>query len=118
MAEQNNAKCSICGKEYYMCVSCKSFGSLNPWKLHTDTSEHYKVYQVLHGYSTGVYNKAEAKRKLQTIDLSDVDSFKDNVKSVINEILSSDNCEGVKSDTASQNRTKARRNYKKSEANN
>ena len=88
MAEKNNATCSICGKGYYKCISCKDMASLNPWKRYTDTSEHYKLYQVLHGYSTGVYNKEEAKSKLQMIDLSDFDSLRDNIKNIINDIMS------------------------------
>lgn len=87
MAEKNNAICSICGKEYYMCTSCRDSIALSPWKLHTDTAEHYKVYQVLHGYSTGVYSKDEAKTKLQNIDLSDLNTFRPHIKFTIKEIL-------------------------------
>ena len=87
MITKNNATCSICGKEYYKCLSCKDLMNLNPWKMHTDTSEHYKIYQVIHGYSVGVYNKEEAKLKLQTIDLSDFDSLRDNIKNIIDDIM-------------------------------
>lgn len=90
MAEKNNATCSICGKGYYMCISCKDMMSLSPWKKHTCTSEHYKVYQILHGYSTGVYSKDEAKSKLQMVDLSDFNSFRENIKNVINDIKKED----------------------------
>lgn len=88
MKEKNNATCSICGKGYYKCNSCKDMMSLNPWKRHTDTSEHFKIYQVIHGYSTGVYTKHEAMIKLQIIDLSDFDSLRDNIKGIINDIMS------------------------------
>ena len=86
MAE-NNALCSICGKGYYKCLSCKDSMSLSPWKIHTDTSEHYKVYQIIHGYSTGVYDKEEARLKLQMVDLSDLNSFRKHIKSLIKDIL-------------------------------
>lgn len=90
MTEKHNATCAICGKGYYMCISCKDMMNLNPWKRHTDTSEHYKIYQILHGYSTGVYNKVEAKSKLQMVDLSDFDSLRDNIKNLINTIMADD----------------------------
>lgn len=90
MTEKNNATCAICGKGYHMCLSCKNVMSTSPWKKHTDTSEHYKVYQIIHGYSTGVYNKEEAKSKLQLVDLSDVDTFKDNIKNIIKDIIDDD----------------------------
>ena len=90
MTEKNNATCSICGRSYYLCVSCKDMMNLNPWKRYTDTSEHYKIYQILHGFNTKVYTKEEAKLKLQMIDLSDFDSLRDNIKNIIIDIMGKD----------------------------
>lgn len=107
MAVANNAVCSICGKPYYMCNSCKSFKSLYPWKMHTDTSEHFKIYQIIHGYSTGVYNKQETKSKLQNVDLSDVDSFREHIKILIKEIMSyceKENIESTKIKSSKKNK--------------
>ena len=92
MAEKNNATCSICGKPYHMCLSCKDIMKASPWKIHTDTSEHYKVFQIIRGYNTGVYTECEAKDKLGKVDLSDFDTFRDNIKEIINKIMNnSDN---------------------------
>jgi len=92
MAEKNkmNAVCAICGREYYMCLSCEEHRKLNPWKRYTDTSEHYKIFQILHGVTIGVYDKEEAKSKLLTVDLSDKETFKDNILKKINDILKED----------------------------
>lgn len=87
MAEKNNATCAICGKGYHMCLSCADDVALRPWKKHTDTAEHYKVYQILHGYSTGVYTKADAKSKFKSVDLSDIDSMRENIKAAIDGII-------------------------------
>lgn len=87
MGSQNNAICDVCGKPYKLCLSCKDHLALQPWKVHTDTAEHYKVYQVLLGFNTGVYDIAEAKAKLQTIDLSDKDTYLTEIKEVIDKIL-------------------------------
>ena len=87
MGEKNNATCSICGSPYYMCLSCKDMMNLHPWKRYTDTSEHYKIYQILRGYNTNVYSKDEARLKLQMVDLSDFDSLRDNIKNIINDIM-------------------------------
>lgn len=126
MAEKNNATCAICGKGYHMCVSCKDVVSVNPWKKHTDTSEHYKVYQILHGYSTGVYTKEEAKKKFDAVDMSDLNTFRSGVKKVIREIMSEDTAAvhldvlgGVESVTpvqpAEATRPKRRRSYERSD---
>ncbi len=87
MAEKINATCSICGKGYYKCLSCQSEIKVMPWKHYTDTSEHYKIFQVIRGYNTGVYTKLEAKEKLNTIDLSDLDELRDNIKKIIKDIM-------------------------------
>lgn len=90
MAERNNAICSICGKGYHKCLSCKSQMDSAPWKMYTDTSEHYKIFQVIHGFNTGVYTKDEARSRLQSIDLSDLNELRDNIKKAIKDIIKED----------------------------
>ena len=87
MATQNNATCSICGNPYYKCLSCRDMAKLQPWKMFTDSAEHYKVLQAIRGYNTGVYTKDEFKSKLKNIDLSDLESYKDNIKTLIKDVL-------------------------------
>ena len=91
MAEKNNAKCSICGKGYYACKSCSDAMKIHPWKIHTDTAECYKVFQVVRGFSTGVYTKDEAREKLQNVDLKDIDSFRPHIKKIVKDILKVEN---------------------------
>lgn len=90
MAEKNNAHCTICGKPYYVCMSCLDTMRLSPWKIHTDTAEHFKVSQVVHGVSTNVYTKDEAKMKLKNINLEDVDTFRPHIKKIVEDILRED----------------------------
>ena len=87
MAEKNNATCSICGGSYYLCLSCKDSFKLSPWKIHTDTAEHYKVFQIVKGFSTGVYTKEEAKEKFKNVDLRDIESFRPHIKKIVKDIL-------------------------------
>ena len=75
VVENNNATCSICGNAYRKCLSCKDTMRLQPWKDVTDTSECYKVFQVVRGYSIGLYTKEEFKSKLKNIDLSNLENF-------------------------------------------
>jgi len=80
-----NATCAICGKPYHMCYSCK--GNQNAvWKRHCDTAEHYKIYQLVHGYTTGLYTDAEAAAKLKNIDVSDVDELRPHIRDIIKKI--------------------------------
>lgn len=90
MAAQNNATCSICGKSYYKCLSCRDAAKLQPWKMYTDSAEHYKVLQAIRGYNTGVYTKDELKSKLRNMDLSDLESYKEHIKALIKNTLKED----------------------------
>ena len=118
MAEKNNAVCSICGKEYYLCMSCRDSIKVNPWKMHCDTAPHYQVYQVIHGYNTNVYTKDEARTKLKNINLDDVESFRPHIKEIIKDILKENKpivtiVDEVKNKTVVEKKTKSRkRNYK------
>lgn len=87
MTEKNNAVCTICGNPYYVCLSCKDSMKLHPYKSFTDSAEHYKVFQVVRGLSTGVYTKEEAKDKFKNIDLSDIESFRPHIKKIIEDVL-------------------------------
>lgn len=87
MAEKNNTTCSICGKGYHLCMSCKDAIQLSPWKIHCCSVDCYKVFQVVRGFSTGVYTKEEFKSKLQNIDLSNLDNYREHIKSLIKDAL-------------------------------
>ena len=87
MANKNNAYCAICGNPYHVCMSCIDSMRLSPWKILTDTSEHFKVYQIIHGFTSNVYSKDEAKTKLSNVDLRDLESFRPNIKEIIKDIL-------------------------------
>ena len=90
MASKNNAYCAICGNPYYVCMSCLDSMRLSPWKIHTDTSEHFKVYQIIHGFTSNVYDKDEAKNKLKNVNLEDMDNFRPHIKKIIEDILKED----------------------------
>lgn len=91
--EKNNATCKICGKSYYVCMSCADAMKAHPWKAFTDTSEHYKVFQVVRGFSTGVYSKEEAKEKFKNINIEDVESFSPHIRDIVKDILKEEKLE-------------------------
>lgn len=96
MVEKNNSTCAICGKGYYLCMACKSKIKAEPWKLHTDTAEHFKLFQILRGYSNGVYTREEMKKKFKMLNLDDYSTFRPSVKEQIDDILN----ESAKSEKA------------------
>lgn len=89
MAE-NNVTCSICGSPYHLCMSCKDSVKLHPYKIHCCSSDCYKVFQVIRGFSSGVYTKDEFKSKLKNIDLSGLENYRENIKTLIKDALKED----------------------------
>lgn len=89
MTNKLNAKCAICGTPYHMCMSCSKDKGL-VWKRFCCCPEHYKLYQLVHGYTTGLYTKSEAKRKLNNIDTSDIDELRPNIREILVGIMGND----------------------------
>lgn len=85
-----NAKCSICGKGYHLCLSCSNTKTFAPWRTITDTIECYKIFLIIRDYSNKYITKAEAKLQLDNYDLSELDSYEDNIRVIVNEIFAED----------------------------
>ena len=86
MAQELNATCDICGKKYHICSSCKEVKSFTPWRTVTDTMQHYLIFLALSEY-TKTKDKEKAKEELSKCDLSELDTFNENIKTVIREIM-------------------------------
>ena len=79
---------------------------LHPYKVHCCSPSHFQVFQVVRGFSTGVYNKEEFKSKLQNIDLSDLEDYREHIKTLIKDVLKEDNVETVENvKTVEENET-------------
>ena len=95
MSEGNiNAYCKICNKGYHVCNTCKDQKAFFAWRSVTDTAEHFKIYLVLHQYAISK-DKNTARNELKQCDLTGLEGFRPEVKSVINEIMTEDKIESV-----------------------
>ena len=86
MAENINAYCKICGNGYHVCNTCLSQKTLRPWRSVVDSVEHFKIYLAIHDYTIS-NNKEEARLELTNCDLSELQNFRPEIKSVIEEIM-------------------------------
>ena len=86
MSQELNATCDICGKKYHICSSCKEVKSFTPWRTVTDTMQHYLIFLALSEY-TKTKDKEKVKEELSKCDLSELDTFNENIKTVIKEIM-------------------------------
>jgi hypothetical protein len=90
MALELNATCSICGNRYHVCNSCKEVKSFQAWRTVTDTLPHYVIYLALHEYTIAkdkTKAKTVAKEELSKCDLSELESWDEDVKTAIKEIM-------------------------------
>lgn len=106
--QEPNTYCSICGKPYHLCLSCDK-GKNNLWKVYTDTSEHYKVFQIIRGYSLKVLSLEEARKKINNVNISDMNGYKPEIKQTLTEILNSDN-KSLKKSASNEDKAKEKKN--------
>ena len=105
MSQELNATCDICGKKYHICSSCKEVKSFTPWRTVTDTMQHYLIFLALSEY-TKTKDKEKAKEELSKCDLSELDTFNENIKTVIKEIMAEEKekiVETVSEETVEEN---------------
>lgn len=100
MALENNAICAICGKPYRVCHTCQNIKTFTPWRTVTDTLPHYIVYLAVYEYNR-TKNKEVAKKELLKCDLSELETFDEDIKRTIKEIIGDDK----KVDTSSKVKT-------------
>lgn len=87
MSESNiNAYCKICGVGYHICNTCKTQKTFKAWRSITDTIDHFLIYSAIHGYTVSK-DKEVAKTELEKCDLTDMENFKPEIKSVIKEVM-------------------------------
>ena len=90
MAQEINHYCIICGKGYHACDSCAEVKTFQPWRILTDSSEHWKIYMTIKDFNEGIISKDEAAKQLQNCDLTDKKRFKPSAIASIDKILSDD----------------------------
>lgn len=85
MSEYLNATCSICGKKYHVCASCRDTRLFQAWKSVTDSPICWQIYGIIYDYNRGKIKKNEAKAELNKIKLPDISQ--DHIKKAIDEIM-------------------------------
>lgn len=88
MANLDTAVCTICGKTYKTCLSCKHLDVTKPWRSITDTVDCYKLFLILSQYNNKHINKEDARKQLEGVSFNRKD-LKKSVQSQIEEIMSS-----------------------------
>lgn len=87
MSKEINHTCIVCGTGYHACDTCNELKKINSWQRFTDTSNHYKIFQIINDYSHKVIDKKYAFNMLNKCDLKGYKNFYPNITKIIDEIL-------------------------------
>ena len=82
-----NKTCLVCGKNYHYCYSCPSDLQNPSWKNLFDTEECKEIFNILCKNGQGMITDDEAKELLSKYDLTQKDSFVDNIKNHIDKVF-------------------------------
>lgn len=100
--------CRICGKKYKVCDRCETARNRTPWRVITDTAEHYQIWIIIRQYKQNLITKEEAKEMLSNIPFqNELDAFIPAIKDTINSIMTEE--EIVKNENVSNVSKKPRR---------
>lgn len=102
MTENLNATCSICGVRYHICKDCSNTKSFTPWRTIAHDINCYKIFLAIRDYTNGYVDKDETKNILSNCDLSGLDTFQDNIKKAIKDIMKETKTKKIVSKTASE----------------
>lgn len=82
-----NHWCVICGKGYHACNTCNEARGVDLWQKFTDTSNHYRIYQIVRDYHNHIISLKKAHTLIMKCDLDGWEDFRPNVAKTISEIL-------------------------------
>jgi len=82
--KENNAVCKICGTPYHCCVNCeKNKNNFISYKLFGCSHNCFKIYATI----TSGESKEAQKEILNQLDLTNLETFNEEVKTYIKDIL-------------------------------
>ena len=101
-----NRKCKIDLKEYKYCLSCYEDRNKPTWMSMFCCERCKNVFDALVKYNLGKETKDNTKKILSGLDLSDLETFEDEIKTQIKELISSSKTENVEECNSEESKTK------------
>lgn len=95
MVRRKNKVCVVCGKEYEYCNRCKADANQPTWKAIYDNENCRKIMNVATEFVAGHIDKDEAKKELDTCDLSGKKNFAPTVAKAVNDIYATKKADTV-----------------------
>lgn len=86
---KNNRKCFCCGTEYNYCPTCEEQRDLETWHIMFDNENCKKIFQICSDDFLKHTTREETISLLENCDLSNLESFNQDIKEQIKDILAS-----------------------------
>lgn len=85
-----NRTCILCGKEYKFCSNCKEEYHQPAWKNIYCSENCRMIFNTAVSYVDKSIDIKEAKKRIESCDLSEIDNFKGDIKKAIAEIMAAE----------------------------
>lgn len=82
-----NRTCFVCGKKHSYCPSCYEDRLLETWHIMFHDENCKKIFDIINQYFYKHINVDEAITQLEQCDLTNVESFNEDIKKDIKDIL-------------------------------
>lgn len=79
--------CVICGTHYSYCPNCVDYNSQPRWKFLFHDKNCHDIYRILNDYGAGMITKDQARDRLKSIDLSNLNDFRKDFQDQIKDIM-------------------------------
>lgn len=83
MAQRGERKCIVCGTKYTYCPNCGNGDPKDSYKFIYDKKECEDVFNICSRYHFGELKAADALKRLEKYELSDLSNYANGVKSDI-----------------------------------
>ncbi len=87
MSDTSLRHCCVCKQKYKFCPKCPEYQYLEPWYFSFCSENCRNIYDVTSKYENGQITDANAKERIQTINLSKIENFGDSYKTTIAKIM-------------------------------
>lgn len=85
-----NRICILCGKEYKFCSNCKEESHQPAWKNIYCSENCRLIFNTTVAYADKSIDIKEAKKRIDSCDLSEIENFKEDIKKLVFEIMSAE----------------------------
>ena len=107
-----NRKCILCGTTYKYCSTCREYADQPVWKNVYCCENCRTIFNTLVEYKSDAISKEDAANILKSCDLTKKDSFRTDLRVIVEEILAEESTEQPKPEVKVETKTTEKQDEK------